>query len=358
MAESKDKVVRDYVVEQFQRYENYHKDRFDKAEAIYDRWIGKPPVRKYSWQNAVRVPMTFESEQTITPRLFVALFPNDAPLDIQVEGNAPKEEGIRIKHLIQHYFRVSQVHSAFHFALRQATLFGTGYTESGSWFVKRGWIINELGERVYTILESRPNCKPVNFFEMYPHPAKVSVDDGLPIIRRRFCDGEYLKTLGENPHFDFDKLDEALKSESPVSVPTMLVGADGKALNLKDKRYEILEYWGPYDQQVAKDGKTITQKSVPHWIILINRSVVVRMIPNPYNHQIPPYVRLKLYEDARQSWFGVGTGEIGYPTQERLDKIVNQRLDNVDLVISKQGAYNGNDPLINVKKLQENMPGR
>ena len=37
---------------------------------------------------------------------------------------------------------------------------------------------------------------------------------------------------------------------------------------------------------------------------------------------------------------------------------MNQRLDNVDLVLNKQGFYNGNDTLINTKKLQVSKPGQ
>jgi hypothetical protein len=44
--------------------------------------------------------------------------------------------------------------------------------------------------------------------------------------------------------------------------------------------------------------------------------------------------------------------------QARINKLVNQRLDNVDLVMNKQGFYNGNDPLINTKKLQVSIPGQ
>jgi len=54
----------------------------------------------------------------------------------------------------------------------------------------------------------------------------------------------------------------------------------------------------------------------------------------------------------------VGIGQIGHPTQERLNKIVNQRLNNVDLVLNRQGLYNGNDPLLNTKQLQVAKPGK
>jgi len=81
-------------------------------------------------------------------------------------------------------------------------------------------------------------------------------------------------------------------------------------------------------------------------------------MPNPYNHQLPPLCKLTLFDDPNPSWFGIGIGTIGKPTQERINKIVNQRLDNVDLVLNKQGFYNGGDLLINTKKLQISKPGQ
>jgi hypothetical protein len=81
-------------------------------------------------------------------------------------------------------------------------------------------------------------------------------------------------------------------------------------------------------------------------------------MPNPYNHQHEPYVKFTLYPDINPSWYGVGTGQIGMACQARINKLVNQRLDNVDLVMNKQGFYNGSDPLINIKKLQVSIPGQ
>lgn len=346
-----------YVVEEFDRYENFHRERFDKAEEIYGMWAVEPPKRSYTWQNQVRVPITFEAEQTITPRIYSALFPNDAPVDLIIEDNTPVEQGVRIKGLIQRDFRRAGVMASCYPSISNATLFGTGYGEV-FWQVKKGWLMNENGERMYVILSMGNACEHVSFFEMYPHPNKMYMNDDLPIIRRRFCDANYLKTLAENPYFSFTNLKQALNTKSPVSKPSMIQGADGKAIMKPRDDYELLEYWGPYDQTEEKDGKVKTKKGVPHWIIVVNREVKARGIPNPYNHQSPPFYKVKLFNDHKSRWFGKGTGEIGAPTQDRLDKIVNQRLDNVELVLNKQGVYNGADPLINVRKLEESKPGR
>lgn len=341
-----------YVVGEFERYESFHRDRFEKAQKILNEWKGKAPKRAESWQNAVHVPMTIEAEQTVTPRLFTALFPTDAPIDVHVEGDAPEEAGIRIKGLLKHFFRIANVQGESLPSLTQMTLFGTGYLEAGSWLVKRGWQVDgATGIRYNTILENRPDFKTVDYFEMFPHPAKLRVDDDLPLIRRRFTDAEFLKKLADNKNFDMANLTAALASEPPIR--------SGKQnYNTKHKEYEILDYWGPWDESYEKDGKTLVRKAVPYWAIIINRKVKIRAIANPYNHQIPPFCRIQLFCNPEPSWFGVGVGEVGLSTQERLNKIVNQRLDNVDLVLNKQGCYNGNDPLINTKKLQISKPGQ
>ena len=341
----------DWVVKEFDRYEKFHAERYAKCEIYYDLWRGKLPKKPLEHLNNVHVPMMIEAEQTITPRVFTALFPTDAPIDCQVEGDTPPEAGVVVKNLIQHYMRVSNTQGAFWSALTQNTIFGTAYLEAGSWLVRRGWTISEQGERIYSIIESRPDCKHVDFFEMFPHPAKLKMEDGLPLMRRRWCDAEYLKSLEENPFFKFDNLKAALDSKPEIKGP---INYDQKQRD----EYEIIDYWGPYDEEYEKDGKVMSRKAVPHWGIIINRKVCVRVMANPYNHQSPPFIKIKLYEDSKPSWFGVGIGQIGHPSQERLNKLVNNRLDNVDLILNKMGFYNANDTLLNKKQLQISKPGK
>jgi len=193
---------------------------------------------------------------------------------------------------------------------------------------------------------------------MFPHPAKLCVNDGLPLIRRQFCDAEYLKALAEQPESQFKNLKEALLTESTRMDSTNFLDHKGDPLDIKKRdEYELLHYWGPWDESYTKDDKPVTRKAVPYWITIVNRKVKVRGIPNPYNFQHPPFARFNLFSESKPCWFGVGIGTVGKPTQDRLNKIINQRLDNVDLVLNKQGFYNGADPLINVKKLQISKPG-
>jgi len=345
----KDSMV-DHVVTEFLRYESYHSERFQKAEKIIDYWHNKIPKKGYSWQNNINVPLMVEGEQTITPRLFTALFPTDAPMDVHVEGDAPQEQGIIIKGIIQHHFRVSNVQGETYPSLTQCTLLGTGYAEGGSWYVRKGWQSDDQGNRYFVPIEGRPDCKFADFFEMFPHPAKLRVRDPLPLIRRRYIDEESLKKLAADSRFDSENLKEALKTQSP--------NADSKYNQTKAKEYEVLDYWGPWDESYKDGEEDKVRIAVPYWIIVINRDIKLRGIPNPYNHQSPPFCKFKLFEDPKPNWFGVGIGQTGMPTQERINKIVNTRLDNVDLVLNRQGCYNGNDPLINTKKLQMSEPGK
>lgn len=350
-----DKKAGEFVKKEFERYESYWKKLFDKFKTIYERWSNEPAPRPSGcdWMNQVNVPVIIEGEQTITPRLFTALFPTDAPLEVQAEGETPVEEGNIVKETIKHYFRVGDVQVQSMGPLTQCTLFGTGYVESGSWYQRSGWIVGPNGERSRSIIEARPLFKPVDIFEMFPHPCKMEIDDGLPLIRRRYVDKQFLTRLKDGV-FGYKNIQKALDSSCAKQ------GEDKKDFNPeKGEYYELLEYWGPLSDKITnKDGKITDREEIPYWCMVINREVVIRAIPNPYNHQLPPYCKFKLFEDARPNWFGVGIGLIGLPIQERLNKLVNQRLDNVDLVMNKQGFYNGGDPLINQKDLQISKPGK
>lgn len=343
---SKDQLKIDFIVREFTRYEAACSDRFKLCKQIYERWQGKPISRAFTWQNRVNVPIMFEGEQTITPRLFTALFPTDAPVDVKVEGDTPEDQGNLIKEAIQHYFRVANLQGESYPALTQCTLFGTGYVEAGGWTVKRGWTVDETtGERMYELIESRPDAKYVDFFEIFPHPLKKKVGDLLPLIRRRYVDAESLKALTNSPGFDTSRLKEALNTKSPRGTI--------------ENEYEVLEWWGPWDDTYTDAaGKVVERMAVPYWSIIINRAVMIRDIPNPFNHQSAPICKVKLYPNLESQWFGVGIGQVGLPEQERVNKIVNQRLDNVELLLNKEKVVNANDPLINRDKLKVSKPSQ
>ncbi len=355
MADNEKDPMVTFVEKEFERYERALKDRFQDAKEIVEQWENKPPRKDYDWMNAVHVPITFASEQTITPRVFAAVFPTDAPIDIVVYGDdTTEEQGIKIKTALQHKFKQANVQNECLTPLTQNTLLGTGYVET-PYLYRKGWTIDNKGNRSFTVIERRPDCKAVNFFEIFPHPAKMSMKDGLGLIRRRYVDAEFIKALASAPEGKIDNLNDALQSESLLPMSNL---EDKKMLDhLKREDYELLEYWGPWDESYTEDNKVVKKQAVPYWIQVVNRRVLLRSIPNPYNFQHPPYCKFNFFPPHKPSWFGVGIGQAGKPTQERLNKIVNQRLDNVDLILNKQGCYNGNDPNINVKKLQVSKPG-
>ena len=343
-----------FVEKEFLRYEKYHQERFNMAKEIVDQWENKPPRKDFDWMNAVHVPITFASEQTITPRVFAAIFPTDTPIDVVVYGDQTTEEqGIKIKTALMQKFKQANVQNECLTPLTQNTLLGTGYVEA-PYLYRKGWVIDSKGNRSYEVVERRPDCKGVNFFEMFPHPAKMRMDDSLPLIRRRYVDAEYIKSMASMPEAKLENLQDALDSESSVPMSTEHQAGMEKR---KREEYELLEYWGPWDESYEQDNKVVKKQAVPYWIQIINRKVLIRGIANPYNFQHPPYCKFNFFPPIKPGWFGVGIGQAGKPTQERLNKLVNQRLDNVDLILNKQGCYNGADPLINVKKLQVSKPG-
>jgi hypothetical protein len=355
----------DFVVSEFEKYEAFHRERFENDQKIYDYWSNKPPKRSYSHQNAVNVPLIIEGEQTITPKVFAALFPTDAPVDIVAAQSSigenvtmTAESSMLILEYIKHQFRVSNVPVEAYTGLTQAGLFGTGYMEV-RWIFQKKYGVSAGKKPYLKQLVGRNECMAVDYFEMFPHPSKKRMNDDLPLIRRRFVDAEYIKKMADNPRVEFKNLSEALNSDAITKSSSLIYGPDNKpAQLLKKDEYELLEYWGPWDTSYKNEKEVVTKLAVPHWIVIVNRTVKILGGPNPYDHQQPPYAKLGFFVDPKPSWFGVGVGTIGKPTQERVNKIVNQRLDNVDLVLNKQGCYDGNDPILNVAKLKQSIPGQ
>jgi len=177
----------------------------------------------------------------------VFLLPTDAPLDVTSEGGADPQAGIKIKGLIQHFFKVASIQNEAVPMLSQNTLFGTAYMETGSWLVRRGWMTGQDGKRAYQLLESRPDAKWVDFFQIFPHPAKLEMNDGLPLIRRRFVDSEHLKSLMENPYFEHTKLKEALDFIKQIISEDKTLLIVGTKIQIKNLVKELAEEFGlPY----------------------------------------------------------------------------------------------------------------
>ena len=128
-------------------------------------------MRAYTWQNAVHVPITFEAEQTISPRIFSALFPNEAPVDIELVGEADDDEGIRILELIKHQFRVSDVQGEAVPSIQQCSLLGTAYMYS-PWLFRTSWQVNSRGQRYQALIDNRPDlrnmCQFLKCFHILP----------------------------------------------------------------------------------------------------------------------------------------------------------------------------------------------
>jgi len=130
-----------FVVNEFERYEKFHMERYENAAKVIKQWNNVPPPKTLDWMNQVHCPITFASEQTVTPRIFAALFPNEAPLDIKVYGKATEQQGILIRDTLKHYYRIADVQGECLPSLTQNTLIGTGYVES-PYLYRKAWQVN------------------------------------------------------------------------------------------------------------------------------------------------------------------------------------------------------------------------
>ena len=95
----------------------------------------------------------------------------------------------------------------------------------------------------------------------------------------------------------------------------------------KNKLLELLEYWGYWDL----DGDGIKEEAC---LVIANRSVLVKAIANPFDHQKKPIVRSALFTVPLE-WYGIGLIEPVISNIHELWTIRRQRLDNVNMVINR-----------------------
>jgi hypothetical protein len=101
----------------------------------------------------------------------------------------------------------------------------------------------------------------------------------------------------------------------------------GEMATVKFDQIELLEYWGPYD--LNGDGR---QEECQ--IVVANRELVVRAVPNPFHHQKRPIVKC-VCNNVAGEWYGQSLIEPVLQMQEELNTIRRQKLDATSLSVNR-----------------------
>ena len=330
----------------------YNTNLFNRLSDYYKTYRGVWQGRYAQFRNNISIPFTFAMIQSDVARKVQASFA--AWPIVGFEGYAP-EDASRAKRnevLISAQMKdCDSVIKAVDFFL-QADICGTAIARFGWKNITRktryrrmeqvapGFSIPVIHEEDSEIFDG-PSWEVVDRLDFWQQPARRTIDEMDWVIHRYWADLDNLKEDANSPNPYFDP--RAVRALD--GIPLSGRGATDyqeRRLTFRDeydymartaehfsKPVEIWEYHGLVPSEFAIGG-------IRHRCIAVaNERVVLKNIEGVMPNGQKPFVSYSPMRDP-YGFDGVGKAEIAYGPQRTADRINNQKLDAIDLLIDPQ----------------------
>ena len=268
-----------------------------------------------------------------------ALVPGKAKVgEPQVEP--AKEQARRMEKCIHDQLLDTNAVNVFRKAIFEAALLGTGVVKGPFNFYKRvhKWERDEEGNRNYNPYEKIvPRIESVSIWDLFPDPSGTTMEDCEYVIQRHRMNRQQLRGLIHRPHFDALAIEESLAKgpnyEDKYYEDT--IREDETEPYYQANRFEVLEYWGTLDAQMAKEAgmegaeelSEFDQVQVNVWIC---GTQIIRCVLNPFTPARIPFQTFPFEINPYQIW-GVGVAENMEDAQLLMNGHVRMAIDNLAL---------------------------
>lgn len=210
------------------------------------------------------------------------------------------------------------------------------------------------------LLRRIPHVEFVSIWNAYPDADARSMDECEKFIQRHKMSRSDLRSLNKRPYFRKKNI-EALISEGPNYNEKYWENAITES-NIEDthERWEVLEYWGIMDTELAKahgvkipkEFRNVDQVQINAWI---SGSHLLRLVFNPFVPARIPY-HAAPYEINPYSFFGVGIAENMLDTQLLMNGFMRIAVDNAAL--SSNIIFEVNEDYLAPGQTMELSPGK
>ncbi len=216
----------------------------------------------------------------------------------------------------------------------ECALFGTGIIK-GPFAVDKEYANWEDDGAYSPTIKTVPQVKHVSCWDLYPDPDASNMDDATYIVERHKLSRSQLRELKDRPHFRQEAIDNCIEMGEVYSSQYWEDDLKDYYLNDHPERYEVLEYWGLMETDIAKEYgidlpkefKNVDQIQVNCWVC---NSFVLRLVINPFKPARIPYYAVP-YELNPYSFFGIGLAENMDDTQTLMNGFMRMAVDNAVL---------------------------
>ena len=346
----------------------------DKWQRWYKLYRSHVPQDAADWRSRLFIPEVFTTIETILPRL-VAQLPR---FTVNPVGPEDVEPAKVMEFLLNHSAEQSGLYVELVECYKDALMYGTGIMKVrmsgddefvGTKYEERP-VYQDLMEEVPVIdpdtgqplldLEGNPVteqrsmgqiqtgtervpvkyftyegpiCESIDIFNFWVAPESDDIDSARYVIHRVYKELGEVKRLIKEGIYNWPGAEqnfEALANDSesdPHLERLRAIEMGGAGYDSTRKQCEVLEFW-------TDDNRVIT---------VVNRRAVVRVQENPFTHGQKPFIRF-VDHIMPHEFYGVGEIEVLEGPQDLINKIQNQRTDEVTLKLNK--PFIGNPDLL------------
>ena len=216
----------------------------------------------------------------------------------------------------------------------ECSLFGTGIMKGPFAFDKE--YPNWDSEGNYTpIMETIPKVESVSIWDFYPDPDARNMSEAEYTVQRHRLNRTQMRALKRRPHFRDESIELAIDYGTNYVRQYWEDSLDDSGLVEGVDRYEVLEYWGILDTELAEEAdfelpasmEDQDQVQVNIWVC---NGQILRLVLNPFTPVRIPYAAVP-YELNPYSLFGVGVAENMEDTQLLANGFIRMAVDNAAL---------------------------
>jgi len=216
----------------------------------------------------------------------------------------------------------------------EACLFGTGVMKGPFAQTKEYPRWTEDGD-YDPLMNTIPKMEYVSIWDFYPDPDARNMSEAEYTVQRHRMNRTQLRNLKKRPHFREESIELALEQGADYSRSYWEDALEDDGTTSDMERYEVIEYWGVLDAELAEEAdikipKDLRKQDELQVNIWICNGQILRLVLNPFTPRRIPYLAVP-YELNPYSFFGIGVAENMSDTQLLMNGAMRMMVDNAAL---------------------------
>ncbi len=338
---------------------------------IYVAYMSGNVATRTPTRSKVFIPLIFQIIEIATPKLISFTSGNESLFDVVANDINEADVAKNIKRLLTDQFNKNEFDDKYETFLKQLLMYGTSYFWI-DWDVEWQWKVSRVPKvnryvddngvnqektvyetkKRYEIVGRKPKLTVLDVLDVFPSQDHAEVTNQPSVMIRKFIVRDEFERICDSPQPYFGNKEAAMATGTSIKYQETRQWrktARGEISTVSPKDIELIEVWGYWD--LDGDGK-----AEPCQIVIANRQVVVRAVPNPFDHQEIPLVKVNFCKVPFE-WFGIGLVEPVLTLQNETNLVRRQRLDNVNILINQMYKVLATDTSIDVDKVTASPSG-